>query len=143
MTPAPDEERDTAATDRKRLVEGLALAVGTATGAALLEQIVLVSRTPDAIALVLWFGLLYALAAALLVGLPAHLVLQRLKITALLPYLVVGAIAGLAIPILTGPLNQTWRTGLRGAPEFVLPGLVGAGAFWAIVVRPRPRVPKS
>jgi hypothetical protein len=87
------------------------------------------------------YGIPIAGVAALTVGLPAHLLLSRFRIRALMAYLIAGMIAAIVfgvwferLPVTPHPMS--WREVLRAA-TFALPGgLLAAAMFWRLAVRP-------
>ena len=88
------------------------------------------------------YGIPIAGVAALIVGLPAHLLLSRFRVRSLMAYLIAGVIGAVVfgvwferLPVTPHPVM--WREVLLNA-AFALPGgLVAAAMFWRVAVRPR------
>lgn len=71
---------------------------------------------------------LYGLVAAAVIGIPAHLILNRMKRTGWLSYIGVGLAAGVLLAFVFGGLSALVAAGAAA-------GIAGASAFW-LVVRP-------
>ena len=125
------------------VMKGLA----AATVSAVVTTLVILSiRYPsrlstDSIVFLSVYGIPIAGVAALIVGLPSHLLLSRFRVRSLMAYLIAGAIAAFVfgfwwerLPVT--PHRVSWREVLERA-AFALPGgLVAAAMFWRVAVRP-------
>ena len=97
---------------------------------------------------VAFLSLLVSFVIALVIGLPAHAILSRLNFTSVFPYLVVGALTGLAPGLVlelgrisegrSGPFHIFWSA-VVGPAVFLAPIGIGAAAvFWFVSVRGDP-----
>lgn len=126
------------------VVKGLAAATVSAVVTTL---VILAIQDPsrlstDSIVFLSLYGIPIAGVAALIVGLPAHLLLSRFRVRSLMAYLIAGVVAAFVfgfwferLPVT--PHAVSWREVLRIA-AFALPGgLVAAAVFWRVALRPR------
>jgi hypothetical protein len=122
-----------------RIVAGLAAGpLALASGAALL---LLLDRAVDAAAALSSAGTLLgiALPVALLLGLPAHLVLAGAGTRRLLPYAVAGAALGaVSADAFMAPFGATLASRATAAAAGAAAGAFAAALFWSIAVRGRP-----
>ena len=129
--------------DPQMVVKALAAAT---VGAVVTSLVITAIRDPSALStgLIVFFflyGIPIAGVAALIVGLPAHLLLSRFRVRSLMAYLIAGVIAAVVfgvwferLPVTPHPVS--WREVLRLA-SFALPGaLLAAAIFWRVAVRP-------
>ena len=84
------------------------------------------------------YGIPIAGVAALTVGLPVHLLLSRYRVRSLMAYLIAGVIAPFVVGVWFALLiGSSWREVLRFAAFASPGGLVAAGMFWRVAVRPQ------
>ena len=112
LSPAPIQDcktppRDAAITSQT-VIGGLLLAAASAVVTVELMALVRYQEQLDwsSAAYLAWFSFLVASAAALCIGLPGHLILAGRRRTSLWPYLVVGAIGGMAPVVFL--VNVNW-----------------------------------
>ena len=131
--------------ENRRAVVVKALAAATVS-AVVISLVITAIRDPSELSMgLLVFFFLYGIpiagVAALIVGLPAHLLLSRFRVRSLMAYLIAGVIAAVVfgvwferLPVTPHPVS--WREVLRMA-AFALPGgLLAAAIFWRVAVRP-------
>ncbi len=84
------------------------------------------------------YGIPVAGVAALTVGLPVHLLLARSRVRSLMAYLVAGGIVPFVVGVWFAWLTVSSSRVVFRFAAFALPGgLVAAGMFWRVAVRPR------
>lgn len=93
-------------------------------------------RLRESVAVAAIYGA-FSYGGSLILGLPAHLALERSGLTSLRHYLIAGAMLGALVPVVVATVLE--QIGLLSAPTLLVFGLNGAmvsAAFWAFACWP-------